>query len=186
MDRHIYTNIPDSIAVETVGSLPETVSDLTSRITHYGTEFPLQAQWNTDLILRENGLDSLEIGAHLDSISAMVDNLNELILKSPELVDSAMIQLIPIFDRIDRKWTFTLKILQNEREILLSALHTERLAVMADLDKISQNIAQILMDNLKSLINDILIYIIIILIIVLGFPFTMGFFVGRMFKGKKK
>ena len=59
---HDFTGTPDSLAVESVGSLPQTVSDLTSRLSHFSNEIPRQAQWNTDLIIRENELDSLNIG----------------------------------------------------------------------------------------------------------------------------
>jgi len=181
-----YSEIPDSLAVETVGSLPETVSDLTSRLTHYSTELPLQANWNADLIIRESGLDSLNIGRNLDSLSIMINNLNQMILESPEFIDSVMIELTPLFNRIDRRWTLTLRILQKEREILLNAFRLEREAVMKDLDKISQNVAQIMMDNVKALIKEILIYVIIILIILLGLPFTFGYIVGKSLKSRKK
>jgi len=50
----------------------------------------------------------------------------------------------------------------NTREILHNTLHLESKAIMKDLDQISQNVAQILMDNVKQLISDILIYIILI------------------------
>jgi hypothetical protein len=182
---HDFTGIPDSIAVETVGSLPQTVSDLTSRLTHFSNELPRQAEWNTKLIILENELDSLNIGRNLDSLAIMIENLNTLIKASPEYLDSALVQLTPLFDRIDRKWSLTLRILQKEREILLNALQLERQAVMADLDQISQNVAQILMDSVRQLISDILIYIIIILIVILGIPFTMGLLVGRVLKAKK-
>ncbi len=181
-----FTNTPDSLAIETVGNLPETVSDLTSRLTYYSNELPLQAQWNTELILREHGLDSLQIGQNLDSLAAMIENLNDLIMQTPELVDSAVVNLFPLFDRIDQKWSLTLRILQREREILLTALNTERQAVMTDLESISQNVARILMENIKSLIKEILIYIIILSIILLGLPFTMGFLVGRFLTGRKR
>jgi len=181
-----YSNIPDSLAVQTVGNLPETVSDLTSRLTYLSTELPLQAYWNAELIIKENHLDSLHIAKNIDSLNVMIANLNQLIIDSPELVDSAMASLYPLFNRIDRRWALTLTILQKESEILLNALKNEREAAMKDLNSISNNVAQIMMEKLREIINDILIYLILILLIIFGLPFTLGYLVGRTFKSKQR
>jgi hypothetical protein len=114
----------------------------------------------------------------------MIENLNDLILESPEYLDSALVRLTPLFERVDRKWGLTLTLLQKEREILVHALQMERATVMHDLDTISQNVTNILMANVRELISEILVYIILILIIVLGLPFTFGFLLGRSIRKK--
>jgi hypothetical protein len=93
--------------------------------------------------------------------------------------------MIPLVRAIDKKWTETLFAFSKERLEITKTLQIERTAIMKDLDITSQALADRAFEYLKVLIRQILVFAIIVIIIILGLPFIMGYLVGKHIRRRK-
>jgi len=94
-------------------------------------------------------------------------------------------EMIPLIRAIDKKWTETLYMFSRERLEITKVLQVERAAIMKDLDITSQALADRAFEYLKVLIRQILVFATIIVIVILGLPFLMGYLVGKHVRRKK-
>jgi hypothetical protein len=184
-----FWGIEDSTAVKSVGTLAQVVSDLTSRTTTFTDQVPTQASWKAELMLRQTGMSTDEIIATMDSLAQLIDKMAYVVENGPVLLDTTMIrmrqEMIPLIRAIDKKWTETLFIISKERLEITKVLQVERAAIMKDLDITSKALADRAFDYLIVLVRQILIFAIIIIILMLGLPFAMGYLVGKHIKRRK-
>lgn len=190
----------DSTAVNTVGTMPEAVSDLSSRMNDYSNNIPKMARWRTQAYLYEAGIDSVDIKAVMDSINLLTSRISYIAKNSPELLDSAIMklnkELTPLVNRLDKKWSETLWKMGEERIALMESLDQQRLAlsetvaeerevIMADLNVLAKELVEQSWVHIKELIVKSLFLILLILIVMLGIPFSLGYITGRTLKLKK-
>jgi hypothetical protein len=183
-----FWGIDDSTAVKSVGTLAQVASDLTSRTTTLTNQVPSQATWRAEMMFRQTGMSTDEIIATMDSLAQLIDKMAYVVENGPVLLDTTMIrmreEMIPLIRAIDKKWTETLFMFSKERLEITKALQVERAAIMKDLDITSQALADRAFEYLKVLIRQILIFAIIIVIVILGLPFFMGYLVGKHIRKK--
>jgi hypothetical protein len=183
-----FWGIDDSTAVESVGTLAQVVSDLTSRTTSFTEQVPSQAGWKAELMFRQTGMSTDEIIDTMDSLAQLIDKMAFVVENGPVLLDTTMIrmrqEMIPLIRAIDKKWTETLFIFSKERLEITKALQVERAAIMKDLDTTTQALADRAFEYLKVVIKQVLIFAIIIIIVILGLPFLMGYLVGKYIRKK--
>ena len=189
-DWYRYQNIPDSLVDATVGTLPEVLSDFSSRMT-IGTEQTLrQTQWNGELLLKQSNLDSLNLQEMSDNFDKRFEELIIVLRNSGSIMQNDAVILrrdIQQFSKnldtiIDSLFVFA----RSELAIMRDSLSVEREAVMADFDKTSNKLLKTAMEELRIIIKDILFYVLLILIAILFIPFALGFVTGRAFGGRKK
>ena len=136
----------------------------------------------------------------MDSINLLTSRIAYIADNSPELLDTAMIklnaQLTPLVNRLDSKWSETLWKLGEERIALINALDSQRVAIsetvsvereviMKDLNTLSNELVERSWVHIKQLIVRSLFLILLILIVMLGLPFGLGYLTGRTLKIKK-
>jgi len=199
-DLNEALGLADSVAISTIGTMPEAVSDLSSRLNSYSNSIPKLTRWKTEAYFYERGIDSVDVKAVMDSINMLTSKISYLAEHSPELVDSAIIQLnyqlTPMVNQLDRKWTETLWRLEEERIALMASLDNQRVLlsenvadersiIMKDLNVLSKELVEQSWVHVKELIVKSLFLILLILIVMLGLPFGLGFFTGRLFGTKK-
>ena len=192
--------IADSVAVKTVGTMPETISDLSSRINDYSDKIPKMAKWRTEAYLYESGVDSVDINAMMDSIKLITSRISYVAEHTPELLDTVLIklnaQLTPLILRLDERWGETLWKIGEEREALIQAFDEQRLTIsetlalereviMADLDVLAKDLVEQSWVHLKELIVKSLFLILLILIVMLGLPFGLGYLTGKTLAKRK-
>jgi len=183
-----FWGIEDSTAVKSVGTLAQVVSDLTSRTTTFTDQIPTQTSWKAEMLFRQSGLSTDEIIATMDSLAQLIDQMAFVVENGPVLLDTTMIrmrqEMLPLIRAIDKKWTETLFVFSKERLEITKVLQVERAAIMKDLDVTSQALADRAFDYLKVLIRQILIFAILIILVILGLPFIMGYLVGKYIRKK--
>ena len=199
-DLNKSLGIADSVAVKTVGTMPETVSDLSSRINDYSDKIPKMAKWRTEAYLYESGVDSIDIKAMMDSINLLTSRISYIAENTPELLDTALIklnaQLAPLILRLDKRWGETLWKIGEEREALIQAfdeqrvtisetLAMEREVIMDDLDVLAKDLVEQSWVHIKELIFKSLFLILLILIVMLGLPFGLGYVTGKTLAKRK-
>lgn len=192
--------IPDSVAVKTVGTMPETISDLSSRINDMADKVPKMAKWRTEAYLYESGVDSIDVAALMDSLNMLAGQISYIAKNSPELIDSAIIQLnkqlTPLVNKLDRRWGETLWKLSEERLALIEALDEQREAlgeklseerevIVGDLEVLSKELVEVSWIYLKQIIVRSLFIILLILIVMLGLPFALGYLTGKTLARRK-
>ena len=190
----------DSTAVKTVGTMPEAVSDLSSRMNDLADKIPKMAKWRTEAYLYESGVDSIDIKALMDSINMLTGHISYIAENSPELLDTAIIKLnerlTPLINQLDRRWAETLWKLGEERLALVEGLDEQRLAIsetvavereviMKDLNILSKELVEQSWVHIKELIFKSLFLILLILIVMLGLPFGLGYLTGKTISKRK-
>ena len=189
-DWYRYQNIPDSLVDATVGTLPEVLSDFSSRMT-IGTEQTLrQTQWNGELLFKQSNLDSLDIQQMSDNFDKRFEELIIVLRNSGRIMQSDAVILRKDIQRfslnldtiIDSLFVFA----KSELALMRDSLSVEREAIMADLDKTSNKLLKTAMEELRLLVKDILFYVLLILIAILFIPFALGFVTGRTIGRRKK
>ncbi len=124
----------------------------------------------------------------MDSLALLIDDMAVLAEKTPGMLDTTIIrfrqEVEPLIRALDKKWTETLIVLTKERMAITEVLREERAAAMVDLDNTSKALADKTFEYLRSMVSQVLLFVIIILVVLLGFPFTMGFLVGKYLRRK--
>ncbi len=189
-DWYRYLGIPDSMVEVAVGTLPEVLSDFSSRMTIGSDQTLRQAQWNGELLLKQSNLDSLDLQQISDNFDKRFAELITVLRNSGRNMQGDAIILrkdIRAFTRkFDTKMDSIIVITRIELAHLRDSLSVEREAVMADLDKTSNKVVKTAMKELRIIINDILFYVLLILIVILFIPFALGYLTGKTIgRGKK-
>lgn len=195
-----FRNIPDSLAVETVGSLSEVVNDLTNRISYTSENTGKILKWNTELFLIEKGIDSVQIKTLLDSLDIKFKKLVQIAEKSPALINDALntiqVQINGFNWRIDQNINTSLDHLTEERKKLIEFLISERIEINRIVerereiltnraDELSSKLVDQTLEHIRELIKTTLIYLIILLTVIIILPFSMGFYLGKRLSNSK-
>lgn len=195
-----FRKIPDSLAVQTVGTLSEVVSDLTNRISVASETTGKQIQWNSELFMKSQGIDEKSIKELTDSINVKLNRFLIVAEKSPELLDSALSELqnqINSFNsRIDENVSHSLEYISSEREIISKLLQEETVkldsivkreskALAKEATALSTKLLDSTMNHIKEIVETALLYIIVLLAVIIFLPFAIGFYVGKIVQQRK-
>lgn len=185
-----FLELPDSAAISTVGDLPQVMSDFSSRFSLFGQHMPKAVNWNTELFVKESGLDSIDMQARMDSLAQLIDRISDVAERSPQIVDSALqnlsYHLRPVLREIDYQRVQTLDALSQERALISDVIVAERANIMEDLDKTVNSVVEKSWEQARKMIGMALVGLIVLAIVILGLPFGMGYIVGKTIGGRKK
>lgn len=189
-DWYALKKQPDSIINNDVGTLPQVLSHTTTKLT-YDTELSLALlSWETELMLKKNKIDSIDIVKISNNINRHIETFMNLLEKSgSELqkdADTFQYEFSNFVDEIGNSLDSISLLAKNEMAIFRDSITSERKAVMKSIDETSIKITDLALKELKTILNDLFIYIIIISVIVLGIPFTIGFIAGKYISKKEK
>ena len=196
-----FKNIPDSTAVQTVGTLSEVVADASNRIGYYSDASGKRFDWKTQLILKEKGLDSIAFEAKMAEIEAQFDRLLVVAENSPETIENAIIEfrnnISPFFRNLNYEISSAMQslstdietvddMLKRERVALDSIIKRERIALTAKADTLVETGIENAFDSIGETLRNLILYFILLFIVVLGLPFYLGYLTGkRRFKSEK-
>jgi hypothetical protein len=180
--------------VDSLGTIPESMSDISDRLRIYGEALPTQALLKTQLAIRESGLSGKDMHAALDDLNGRMDRMAAAAEKAPELVHDTIAEvhqtLVGIVDRLNESSLSMIQALREERialtadvrverEAALVAIDEQRKALALDATKLSDQFVVTAGQEMRRLARDVLILLIILSIVVLGLPFAAGYLVGR-------
>lgn len=186
--------IPDSIALQTVGTLSEVMSDATNRWGYYTDASGKQLKWQAELILRRKGIDSLDIEAKILEIENQFNRLVEVAENSPETIEFAIKEFRDKVGPIVRSLNYEIgsamkslstdvhsidSMLRRERIALDSIIKRERLALSDRADTLVETGISNAIESVGDVIRDLILYFILLLLVLMGIPFYIGFVVGR-------
>jgi hypothetical protein len=195
-----FQQTPDSLAVSTVGSLSEVVADLNNRLSYTSDKAGKQIRWNTELLIKENGYDSLSFSALTDSLNARIDALVDVANQTPELIDDAIASfsedMQPLFnglrnelalavDQLSKERAALDTIIARERTELDSMVARERAVLVEEANHLADNFANDVMVQVREMVSSVLFYVALILAIILFIPFGLGYVTGKAMQAKK-
>jgi hypothetical protein len=199
-DYQKFKRLPDSLSIETVGSLSEVVADLTNKLTYTSENTGKQLQWNTELLFKENGIDSLRIRQISDSLNVKFSKLILLAEETPELFGNALNSFQKDLDRFNEKLNnsivYSMDHLSNERKIigdfikeerveLDSIIIRERKAITKEAKVLSRALLDDTMSHVQSIIKTVLGYLIVLLAVIIFLPFLIGYYTGKTLNKSK-
>ena len=189
-----FKNIPDSIAVQTVGTLSEVVADASNRIGYYSDASGKRFNWKTEMILKEKGLDSVAFEAKFAEFEKQFDRLIAVAENAPENMDGAIKEfrknMGPLFNNLNYEIRLAMQslssdvmsidtMLMRERVVLDSIVMRERIALTAKADTLVETGIEKAFEGLGNMLQKLIIYFILLFIVVLGLPFYLGYLTGK-------
>ncbi|WP_224489270.1 hypothetical protein [Robertkochia flava] len=191
-----YKGIPDSLAIQTVGTLSEVVADLSNRFSYGTSAASKNLRWGTQLFLAERGWDSMNLQQRMQVIDSQLDRLIATVEVAPDKFQVSLRELQGnlrvLFTGLDTTLSESMVYMDRQREAVDSMIMRERMALDTIVARERAAIADELieltdtfMEEVGDIVKNILIYAIILVVIILVFPFAAGFYLGKVYKRKK-
>jgi hypothetical protein len=184
----------DTKLIDTLGTIPEAMTDTADRLQIYGETVPVQLMRKTQLALREAGYSSDDVQNSLKQLDERLARLTAVAESTPELVHGAEAEvrksLNEVLARLDAASAQAISALRTERAGLFTDLESERAAVVAAVDvqrkalaidagRIADQVVKSSGQQLRYLASEVLLLSIVLAVVVLGLPFAAGYLAGR-------
>jgi len=184
----------DQAPLRVVGTVAQALGDVSDRMRIYGQEIPAVSLWEAERALDRSGIDAASYRATFRSIDAQLAKISTLAETSPALAHEAIAEMRRSLgessDRLDNAWTQMLQTLRveraalaaniaSERESLMAAADVERARISADAAKIAERAVDKSWSEIRALVREALLLLIVLAIVLLGLPFAAGYFLGR-------
>jgi len=188
----------DDAPLRVEGTVAQALGDLSDRVRIYGERVPTMSLWQTELALNRAGFDDASYRVAFRDIDAQLERIAMLADTSPTLAHQAISELraglLASSDRLDTSWMQTLRAMHVEREALAaniateregitSAFDTERARVAEDAERIAAHAVDTSWQELRKLVRETLLLLILLTLLVLGLPFGAGYLLGRRQRG---
>ncbi len=159
-----------------------------------------QIQWNTELVLAQNGVDSIVVDSIIRKLDYQIERFVTTVENSPESLDSALSnfrrEIYPIFESIDNTLILSVdklreerialdEMVQREREEFYAFFSEEREVLTEEVEVLSKELVDEAMLGVTDLIKGILFYLILLFAVILFIPFGMGYYTGKLVSNKK-
>jgi hypothetical protein len=173
--------------VDSLGTVPEALADVSDRLRMYGDTGPQQVLWQAELAAQESGISAKDVRAAIQRLDERIARLYALADATPKLVGGVVRDAGTRFDsswaemmRDVRDEGMTLSgSLSTEREAAMNALDVERTAVAANAAQIADQVVRDTGEQVRRLVREALLLVIALTLVMLGVPFTAGYFLGR-------
>jgi hypothetical protein len=184
----------DKVPLRLVGTVSQELGDVSDRMRIYGQEIPAVSLWEAERALERSGIDTASYRATFRSIDTQLAKISTLAETSPALAHEAIAELrrslAESSDRLDNAWTQMLQTLRiervalaaniaSERESLETTADVERARISADAAKIAERAVDKSWSEIRALVREALLLLIVLAVVVLGLPFAAGYFLGR-------
>ena len=177
----------DAKLVDSLGTVSEALADVGDRLRMYGAAAPDQVLWRAQLAMQQTGFKTEDVRDALKRLDQRVAELTTLANSAPRLA-SGMVH--DASNRFDSSWAEVVcdvhaeaailsANISTEREAALISLDAQRAALAADAQHISAQVIRETGEEVRRLVRDALIGIIVLVVVLLGLPFAAGYWVGR-------
>lgn len=180
--------------VDSLGTIPEAMSDVADRLKMYSDSVPSRAMWKTQLTLRESGYSQTDVRSALNQLDSRLARLSTAADTAPGLVHDAIrdvrLSIRDVLDRVDASSRALINALdveraalsatvRTEREAITGTVDTQRQAIALDAGKIADQVVRTTGEEVRRLAREVLLLLIVLFAVVLGLPFAAGYMVGR-------
>ncbi|MEZ9524720.1 chemotaxis protein [Enterovibrio norvegicus] len=181
-------------AVTTLGTMPEAIGDMSDKMSLFSEQTPKIMTWKAQL-LALNSMNSIEqVNQAVESFKVVSNSMNDFIRNNPEymrhLAEEMAFKLQPLVDSIDEKTGEHLQTLSAERRLLEEMIALERAevariitkerkALVDDVNTVSQELVNVVMDKLIDVIRSLILYIVLFIAVIFFAPLGLGYILGR-------
>ncbi len=188
------------------GTTSEALSDLADRIQIVAQHVPDEVRWRVGMESKQMEGAMMRAGVTLERVDTALKRIAEAAASSPTTISNAVQELregfLPVLDRFEKQWGTTLGTVHLEREALTKSLAVEReavlkavdqqrtaltqtvdqqrAAIMQDVHKLTTDTIEQSMQQVRGLVRDVLFYAVLLAVVILGIPFFLGVWVGRV------
>lgn len=195
VDQWVTETNQHASLVASVGSVSQSMSDVSERMRMFGERAPSQAVWETRLAIGDAGLGGADLRRALVRADDSLDRLSRLAESSPEQLHAAIADLrasmLVVSDRFDQSWALMMGTVQHEREALaldireqreaaVLAFDSQRVALAKDAVLVADRAIESGGTQVRALAREMMLYGVLLYVVILGAPFVAGYFVGRL------
>jgi len=200
-----YLGKDESQIVQSLGTMPEAMSDASDRLSLMADQTPKLMSWKAELVALNSSLTGEDLSMTLESLRQTSASMQDFIENSPEymqtLASIMSTEMQPLLndlsDKTDQKLAMLTeervaleKMVTREREALVEMIAKERIEIAGivtserelftqDLDHVSQEVVVLAIDKLMELIKSVIIYFILFILVVFFAPLGIGYWLGK-------
>lgn len=166
------------------GTIAEVLADVNDRVSGQTQQLSNSIGWSKDLLEMQLRQDSLRtrLGAQLDSLER---NFNRMVLVAehlPEISDRVLgelsAQAAQLMEAMDASVDNVFADFGRQRTELQAYVSRERQELVDQLRTSAGELAQQTLDAVPGLIGKVLLYLVLALVVLIGGPFALGFWLG--------
>ena len=168
----------------TTGTVAEVLADVNDRVSGQTQQISNSLGWSKDIIALQLQQDSMrtEIGAQLDSLERNFNRMVVVAEHMPEISDRMMQsvgeELTRFISTIDSSVDNLFYETNRQRNELQAFITHEREAMITDLRSSADEVVQNALDAVPGVVGELLIYVVLGVLVLLGVPFGLGFWLG--------
>ena len=200
-----YLGKDESQIVQSLGTMPEAMSDASDRLSLMADQTPKLMSWKAELVALNSSLTGEDLSMTLESLRQTSASMQDFIENNPEymqtLASIMSTEMQPLLndlsDKTDQKLAMLTeervaleKMVTREREALVEMIAKERIEIAGivtserelftqDLDRVSQEVVVLALDKLMELIKGVIIYFILFILVVFFAPLGIGYWLGK-------
>jgi hypothetical protein len=186
LDRWMPDGDGKTRLVDSLGTVPEAMAEAGDVLRMYGDTAPSQMLWRAQLAAQESGVNK-DMQTALKRLDERLARLSDMADATPELVHGVVRD---VRGQLDASWREMMNTIHTEsvalsarvgteRQAAMSAVDAERAAVAADAAGIAHQAVIDAGNEIRRLVREALLLVIVLAIVILGLPFAAGYFVGR-------
>ena len=174
--------------VDSMGTIPEAMSDLSDRLKLSGESLAQQTLWRTELAFEESGYSGRDLRHALAQLDERLERLSSAAESTPRIVRDGVADVhrsvLDVLARVDASSAALIGTLRTERAAVLAAADAERQAIAADAARLAAQVVKSSGEEARHLAREVLLGLIVLTLIVLGLPFGAGYLLGRSRGGR--
>ncbi len=166
------------------GSISEVISDVNDRLTGQTQQIANTVGWSKDIFQLQLQQDSTRsaLGARIDTLEQHFSRIVTVTEHLPEISDKALAefdkQVHDILDAMQMAIDTSFADMSHQRMELQHYITNERQAIIGQLNDSAQSLVTTTLDAIPSLVGKALLFIVTGILILLGVPFALGFWLG--------
>ena len=178
---------PGTPLADSLGTVPEAMAEARDLVRMYGDNASDEALWKAQLAVQQSGISGTDVQTALTQINEQLERLSATADTAPDLVRTTVRD---VQQHVAASWAEMLRALQaqgatltdtvrSERAAAVAAVDSERVAAMADAARIESQAIRDAGREVRRVVREALLLIILLAVVVLGLPFAAGYLVGR-------
>lgn len=168
------------------GTISEVVADMSDRVDGQTRHFANSLSWSKDLIELRLEQDSLRdrLTGKIDSLEGDFRRMVTVMESLPEISDSVMVSLNlhmgQLISALDDSVDNVFQNLDSQRSELQRYASQQQERLVEQTRSAADGVVQHLLDALPALVGKVVVWLILLFLVVLGVPFALGFWLGRL------
>lgn len=174
------------------GSIAEVLADVNDRLSGQTQQLASSVGWSKDILQMQLQQDSIrsQIGAQLDSLERNFERIVLVAEHLPEISDRMLeglnAQAEQLIHTLDASVGSAFADFDRQRGELQRYVSGEREALVEQLRRSADELVAATLDAVPGLIGKVLLYVVLALVVLIGGPFALGFWLGGVRQKAKK